>query len=66
MIKEQAQKEFLKLLEQKVKEEDKIIKDAKEKGLWKQGLDSNNELFIDLNNEYKKKIELLKSLIEKD
>lgn len=65
MTKEQAQKEFLKLLEQKVKEEDKIIKDAKEKGLWKQGLDSNNELFIDLNNEYKKKIELLKSLIEK-
>lgn len=64
MTKEQAQEEFIKLLKQKVKEEDRIIEEAKENGLWKQGLDSNNELFIELNNKYNKKIELLKSLIE--
>ena len=56
MTKEQAQKEFVKLLEQKIKEEDQIIQEAKEKGIWKQGLDSNSDLFIEVNEKFKKKI----------
>lgn len=64
MTKEQAQDEYLKLLNKKIDDEEKIMKDAKKKGIWKQGLDSNKELFAEINSEFNKKIEVLKSMID--
>ena len=42
---------------------DRIIMDAKAKGIWKPGLDSNRELFKELDLETKKKLEALKGKI---
>ena len=64
MNKEQAQEEYLKLLAEKVKEEDRIMEEAKAQGKWKPGLDSNRGLFTELNQEFQKKIELLKSMVD--
>ena len=61
MNREQAQAEYLELLNKKVDEEKKIIEEAKQKGTWKDGLDSNRELFAALDAEYAKKIEELKA-----
>ena len=66
MTKEQAQEEYLKLLEKKNSEAEKIIEKAKENGTWKQGLDANKDLFIELDKTYNEKIKVLKSLIDKD
>ena len=66
MTKEQAQEEYLKLLEKKNSEAEKIIETAKRNGTWKQGLDANKELFIELNKTYNEKIRVLKSLIDED
>lgn len=41
MNREQAQAEYLDLLNRKLDEEKKIIEDAKQKGIWRDGLDSN-------------------------
>ena len=48
MNKRQAQAEYLNLLNKKLDEEEKIIEDAKRKGIWKDVLDSNRELFKEL------------------
>lgn len=61
MNKEQAQAEYLELLNKKHDEEKKIIEAAKRKGIWRVGLDSNRELFAALDAEYAKKIEELKA-----
>ena len=61
MNKEQIQVEYLKLLNQKVDDENKIIIEAKKRGIWKEGLDSNNELFVELNTKFAKSIEELKA-----
>lgn len=64
MNKEQAQAEYLKLLQQKIDAEEKIMEEAKKKGTWKQGLDSNNELFAENNKKFNEKIKLLKTMID--
>lgn len=61
MNKRQAQAEYLNLLNKKLDEEEKIIEDAKRKGIWKDGLDSNRELFKELDTEFARKIEKLKA-----
>ena len=61
MNKEQIQVEYLKLLNQKVDDENKIIIEAKKRGIWKEGLDLNNELFVELNTKFAKSIEELKA-----
>ena len=61
MNKEQIQVEYLKPLNQKVDDENKIIIEAKKRGIWKEGLDSNNELFVELNTKFAKSIEELKA-----
>lgn len=42
------------------REEEKIIKKAKEEGRWAPGLDSNKVLFIEANAKARKKLELAK------
>lgn len=61
MNSEQAQNEYLELLNKKLNEEEKIIESTKRKGIWRAGLDSNRELFTELDAEYAKKIEALKA-----
>ncbi len=61
MNREQAQAEYLELLNRKLDEERIIIEDAKQKGIWKPGLDSNRELFKELDVEFARKIEELKA-----
>ena len=55
------QAEYLELLSRKLDEEKNIIETAKRKGIWRAGLDSNRELFEDMDAEYAKKIEKLKA-----
>lgn len=64
MNKEQAKIEYRKIIADCIKQEDKIMQEAKKSGTWKMGLDSNNELFADLHKKTKEKIDLLKSLID--
>ena len=64
MKKEQAQAEYLKLLQQMIESEEKIMEEAKNKGVWKQGLDSNNVLFAENSKKFKEKIELLKTMVD--
>lgn len=54
--------EYLELLNKKLNKEEKIIEDAKQKGVWKPGLDSNRELFIEIEREFTEKIEELKAI----
>lgn len=64
MNREQAQSEYLDLLNKKLDEEKKIIEDAKHNGIWRDGLDSNMELFTELDAEFAKKIEKLKERMQ--
>lgn len=64
MNKEQAKKEFEKIINDCNEKSDLITKEAKEKGIWKPGLDSNKELFIELHKETKKKIKELYEMID--
>lgn len=52
--------EYLALLNKKIDEEREIIEDAKRKGIWKEGLDVNRELFKKLDEEFKHEIDKLK------
>lgn len=61
MNREQVQAEYLDLLNKKLDEEEKIIEDAKKRGIWKDGLDTNRELFKDLDVEFSRKIKELKT-----
>ena len=63
MNREQGQAEYLELLNKKLDEEKKIIEDAKQKGIWRDGLDSNRDLFTELDAEFARKIEKLKERI---
>ncbi len=60
MNKEQANAEYLKLLNEKLNEENKIIESAKKKGIWRDGLDSNKELFKELDAKFERDMETLR------
>lgn len=64
MTREQANQEAAKLFKELSIQHDEIMKQAKKKGTWKQGLDSNRELFVEVDNEAKEKLRLLKSMID--
>ncbi|MFI3237588.1 MAG: hypothetical protein R3Y47_06095 [Lachnospiraceae bacterium] len=64
MTKEQAQEEFLKLLQQWKEEDNKVILEAKEQGTWIGGLDGDRKLFAETKKKYIEKIELLKSMVD--
>lgn len=61
MNKKQVNAEYLELLNKKLDEENKIIQSAKEKGIWEPGLDSNRELFTELDAEFERKVEALRA-----
>ena len=65
MNKTEANKEAKKIYDKWCKDKQKIEKENKENGTWRTGgLDSNNHLFKELDNEVKEKLEMLKSIIE--
>lgn len=64
MTKEQAEIEFKKLSREKIAKEDELIREAVNTGTWSPGLDTNTELLKTINDEFKRKVELLKSMIE--
>lgn len=64
MNKEQAKKEYEKILHRANKKIIAVADEAKKNGLWKPGLDSNEGLFKEIKEETKKKVELLKTLID--
>ena len=64
MTKEEVKIEFYKILDEQNEKKDIIIAEAKKNGTWLMGLDSNNYLFVDVENETKEKIRLLVYRIE--
>ena len=66
MNKEQARKEYEKIIHDVNKKHEEIIKKAQANGSWLPGLDSNNYLFKEVNNEAKEKIKKLASLIDEE
>lgn len=65
MNKEQAQKEYEKIIHETNVKCEEIIKRAKADGTWLPGLDSNNYLFKEVNDEAKEKIKELAAKVEK-
>ena len=66
MNKEQARKEYEKIIHDVNKKHEEIIKKAQANGTWLPGLDSNNYLFKEVDNEAKEKIKKLTSLIDEE
>ena len=64
MNKKQAYEEFIRIIEERNEKSEKIIKKAKQDGIWNEGLDSNRQLFEKLDKETNKKIEELKKMID--
>lgn len=67
MNRDEATREAKKIYDNWQTERDRIENEAKQNGIWQnEGLDSNNHLFTELNNETKEKLQLLKTLIDKE
>ena len=62
--KKQTYEEFIRIIEERNEKSEKIIKKAKQDGIWNEGLDSNRPLFEKLDKETNKKIEELKKMID--
>ena len=66
MDKIQAKKEYEKIIHEQNEKTIAVMEEAKKNGTWKPGLDANEELFADIKEETKQKIEFLKSMIDED
>ena len=67
MNKEEANREAKKIYEKWQQKRQNIEREAKEKGIWSNvGLDSNNHLFKAVDDEAKKKLNTLSSLIDEE
>lgn len=64
MTRQQAELEYRKLLTEWNKEKSEIMDRAKREGIWKPGLDSNGELFKDIADKYKRKLQELRDSID--
>ena len=64
MTREQANQEATKIFKELAMQHEEITKQAKQKGIWQQGLDSNRKLFVEVDNKAKEKLRLLKSMID--
>ena len=64
MNKEQARKEYEKIIHDVNKKHEEIRKKAQANGTWLPGLDSNNYLFKEVDNEAKEKIKELAAKVE--
>ncbi len=64
ITREEANKEAQRIIRERNRKADEIILEAKEKGTWRMGLDSNRDLFKKLDEETKKKLRELKARID--
>lgn len=64
MNRKQANEEAQKIIDECIKKHDEITKKAKEQGLWKCGLDTNRELFKEVDKEYFAKLQELAKQID--
>lgn len=62
MTNEEGRVAFMELLRAYNAEEDDIVSKAKQEGRWRSGLDSNQDLFVELKDKYKR---LHAELVEK-
>lgn len=56
MTREEARIKYESILDERNEKADLIIQKAKSEGRWAMGLDSNRELFVELDKETKQKI----------
>ena len=63
MNKDQAKKEYIKIIDEAIKEKDRIMQEAKKNGTWQMGFDSNRALFAEVDKQTIEKIKILKSKI---
>ena len=63
MDEKQIKKEYEKLVQETSKKSLAILKEADEKGILKPGLDSNEDLFAEVKEEARKKLDLLKAKV---
>ena len=67
MTEEQAKIEAKKIFKEWGKKQDEIMEKAKANGTWRKGcLDGNQDLLKELKKEMENKLEVLKSLVDKD
>lgn len=64
MTREEADEKAKQIFKELVERHNEIIKQAKKDGVWKSGLDSNGELFVESDNEAKTKLKELASQID--
>ena len=64
MTKKEADRKAEIIFKELNKKCEEIIKQAKKDGIWKSGLDSNKELFFEVENEAKEKLRELSSQID--
>ena len=64
MTKKEADRKAEIIFKELNKKCEEIIKQAKKDGIWKSGLDSNKELFSEVENEAKEKLRELSSQID--
>lgn len=57
--------EARKIFEESIRKQKEIIAEAKTNGAWKMGLDSNKELFAELNKETMSKLKALEERLNK-
>lgn len=64
MDEKEIKKEYEKIVQEASKKKLAILKEADEKGILKPGLDSNKELFAEVEEEARKKLDLLRAKAE--
>ena len=63
---EELRKECIKIIQERNTKAEVIIAEAKKKGIWKKGLDSNKSIFKEIDEETKRKLDALSLLINKN
>ena len=64
MDKEQARTEYKKIIQENVGKTIFVMEEAKKNGTWKMGLDTNKELFWEIDDDAKRKIALLQDALK--
>lgn len=64
MTREEADKQADKIFQDLLQKHYEIIDEAKKNGTWQKGLDSNNGLFRQVDDEAREKLRILASMID--
>lgn len=64
MTREQIEQEYRRLFKEHVEEREKIMREAKEAGILKPGLDTNRELFVEATERFQRRIQELKDSLD--